>query len=56
MLRTNESEQLQTQRNAYLDNKIDVAFLMEEAVKKADLEAETAQLNENLSKVYHLRV
>lgn len=48
---TNESEQLQTQRIAYLENMLDVPTLIDEADKKAKFEAENARLSDDLSKV-----
>lgn len=51
MLRNTECEQLQTHVNAYLDNKIDVRFLLDETDKKAELEAENSRLSDELSKV-----
>uniref|UniRef100_A0A158R454 Formin-like protein n=1 Tax=Syphacia muris TaxID=451379 RepID=A0A158R454_9BILA len=49
-LSTNESEQLQTQRNAYIENMLDVQTLVDEAEKKAKVEAENANLCDELSK------
>ncbi|VDN55010.1 unnamed protein product [Dracunculus medinensis] len=50
ILKSNESEQLQTQRIAYLENKIDVTTLVDEAEKKVEIEAENARLSDELSK------
>lgn len=49
-LSANESEQLQTQRIAYLENMLDVPTLIEEADKKTKVEAENLQLSDELSK------
>nr|CDP93282.1 BMA-FRL-1 [Brugia malayi] len=46
-----ECEQLQTHVNAYLDNKIDVHFLLDETDKKVELEAENSRLTDELSKI-----
>lgn len=51
MLRNTECEQLQTHVNAYLDNKIDVHFLLDETDKKVELETENSRLSDELSKV-----
>lgn len=51
MLRKTECEQLQSHVNAYLDNKIDVPFLLDETDKKEELEADNNRLNDELSKV-----
>ncbi|CAG9534836.1 unnamed protein product [Cercopithifilaria johnstoni] len=51
ILRNTECEQLQTHVNAYLDNKIDVHFLLDETDKKVELEAENNRLNDELSKI-----
>ncbi|MFH4977237.1 hypothetical protein AB6A40_003946 [Gnathostoma spinigerum] len=50
VLSSNESEQLQTQRRAYLENMLDIPSLIEEAEKKAKIEEENIQLAESLSK------
>uniref|UniRef100_A0A1I8EIQ5 GBD/FH3 domain-containing protein n=1 Tax=Wuchereria bancrofti TaxID=6293 RepID=A0A1I8EIQ5_WUCBA len=51
VLRNTECEQLQTHVNAYLDNKIDVHFLLDETDKKVELEAENNRLIDELSKI-----
>ncbi|KAL4003297.1 hypothetical protein ACH3XW_7025 [Acanthocheilonema viteae] len=51
VLRNTECEQLQTHVNAYLDNKIDVHFLLDETDKKVELEAENSRLSDELSKI-----
>lgn len=51
ILRNTECEQLQTHVNAYLDNKIDVHFLLDETDKKVELETENSRLGDELSKV-----
>uniref|UniRef100_A0A1I7V8P8 CBR-FRL-1 protein n=1 Tax=Loa loa TaxID=7209 RepID=A0A1I7V8P8_LOALO len=51
VLRNTECEQLQTHVNAYLDNKIDVHFLLDESDKKVELEGENSRLTDELSKI-----
>uniref|UniRef100_A0A915PKL7 Formin-like protein n=1 Tax=Setaria digitata TaxID=48799 RepID=A0A915PKL7_9BILA len=51
VLRNTECEQLHTHINAYLDNKIDVHFLLDETDKKVELEAENSRLTDELSKI-----
>ncbi|VDK82843.1 unnamed protein product [Litomosoides sigmodontis] len=51
ILRNTECEQLQTHVNAYLDNKIDVHFLLDETDKKIELEEENSRLSNELSKI-----
>ncbi|VDK71360.1 unnamed protein product [Onchocerca ochengi] len=51
VLRNTECEQLQAHVNAYLDNKIDVHFLLDETDKKVELEAENSRLTDELSKI-----
>ncbi|VDK27926.1 unnamed protein product [Gongylonema pulchrum] len=51
VLRKTECEELQTHISAYLDNKIDVPYLLDETDKKIELEAENTRLAEELSKI-----
>ncbi|VDN02104.1 unnamed protein product [Thelazia callipaeda] len=51
VLRSTECEQLQTHIDAYLDNKIDVHFLLDETDKKTELEAQNCRLSDELSKI-----
>ena len=48
-LRFNESDRLQVQIQAYLDNQFDVQQLLEDADAKAEMQVETEKLREELA-------